>query len=195
MLVQLLPGESEVHGLLALMELQASRSRARSGPGGEPVLLPDQDRSLWDQAQIQRGLAELGQAQQLGGGHGHYALQAAIAACHARANTAADTDWKRVVALYDEMLELSPSPIVGLNRAVAVGMAHGPAAGLEALDALASEPVLENYHLVPSVRGDLLARLGRHAEARDELHRALAMTGNARERDLLSRRLALLDPM
>ena len=189
LLAQLLPEEAEVHGLLALMELQASRSRARSGPDGEAVLLPEQDRSLWDQAQIQRGLAALDRAEQLGGGAHNYALQAAIAACHAGANTAAETDWERVVRLYDDLLQITPSPIVGLNRAVAVGMAQGPAVGLQALDALATEPALANYHLLPSVRGDLLIRLGRHAEAREELERALAMTDNVREQDLLSRRL------
>ena len=190
MLAQLLPEEPEVHGLLALMELQASRSRARSGPAGEAVLLPEQDRSLWDHAQIQRGMAALERAQQLGGGaDGYYALQAAIVACHARARTAAETDWERIVLLYDALLQISPSPIVGLNRAVAVGMAQGPAAGLQALEALAAEPALANYHLLPSVRGDLLVKLERYAEAREELHRALAMTDNAREQDLLSRKI------
>jgi RNA polymerase sigma-70 factor, ECF subfamily len=190
MLAQLLPEEPEVHGLLALMELQASRSRARSGPAGEAVLLPEQDRSLWDHAQIQRGMAALERAQQLGGGaDGYYALQAAIVACHARAHTAAETAWARIVLLYDALLQISPSPIVGLNRAVAVGMAQGPAAGLQALEALAAEPALANYHLLPSVRGDLLVKLERYAEAREELHRALAMTDNAREQDLLSRKI------
>ena len=190
MLAQLLPEEPEVHGLLALMELQASRSRARSGPAGEAVLLPEQDRSLWDHAQIQRGMAALERAQQLGGGaDGCYALQAAIVACHARARTAAETAWERIVLLYDALLQISPSPIVGLNRAVAVGMAQGPAAGLQALEALAAEPALANYHLLPSVRGDLLVKLERYAEAREELHRALAMTDNAREQDLLSRKI------
>ena len=190
MLAQLLPEEPEVHGLLALMELQASRSRARSGPAGEAVLLPEQDRSLWDHAQIQRGMAALERAQQLGGGaDGYYALQAAIVACHARAHTAAETAWERIVLLYDALLQISPSPIVGLNRAVAVGMAQGPAAGLQALEALAAEPALANYHLLPSVRGDLLVKLERYAEAREELHRALAMTDNAREQDLLSRKI------
>jgi RNA polymerase sigma-70 factor (ECF subfamily) len=190
MLAQLLPAEPEVHGLLALMELQASRSRARSGPSGEAVLLPDQDRSLWDRAQIQRGMAALDRAQQLSGEvHGYYALQAAIVACHARANSSAKTDWASIVRLYDALLEVSPSPIIGLNRAVAVGMAHGPVAGLEALDAVAAEPALANYHLLPSVRGDLLVKLGRRAEARDQLQRALAMTDNVREQDLLSRKL------
>ena len=157
MLAQLLPGEPEVHGLLALMELQASRSRARSGPAGEAVLLPEQDRSLWDHAQIQRGMAAFQRAQELGGGaDGYYALQAAIVACHARAHTAAETDWQGIVLLYDALLQISPSPIVGLNRAVAVGMAQGPGAGLQALEALAAEPALANYHLLPSVKGDLL---------------------------------------
>jgi len=189
LLAQLLPREPEVHGLLALMELQASRSAARTGPAGEAVLLPEQDRALWDQAQIQRGMAALERAQQLGGGAHSYVLQAAIAACHMRAAAAADTDWESVVLLYDALLQIGPSPIVGLNRAVAVGMARGPAAGLQALDALAAEPALANYHLLPSVRGDLLVRLGRHAEAREELQRAMAMTDNVREHELLSRKL------
>jgi RNA polymerase sigma-70 factor, ECF subfamily len=192
MLAQLLPGESEVHGLLALMELQASRSAARSGPNGEAVLLPEQDRSLWDHAQIQRGLAALERAQQLGGGAKSYALQAAIVACHSRVNTAADTDWERVVLLYDALLQISPSPIVRLNRAVAVGMAQGPAAGLQALDALAAEPMLANYHLLPSVRADLLVKLERYDEAREELQLAIGMTDNAREHELLSRRIESL---
>jgi RNA polymerase sigma factor (sigma-70 family) len=193
MLAQLLSEEPEVHGLLALMELQASRTAARRGPTGEAVLLPEQDRSLWDQAQIQRGMTALHRAQQLGGGAGNYALQAAIIACHARASTAADTDWERIVLLYDALLLISPSPIVALNRAVAVGMApgpaYGPAAGLHALDALAAEPALANYHLLPSVRGDLLVKLGRYAEAREELQRAIAMTDNIREHELLSKKL------
>jgi predicted RNA polymerase sigma factor len=189
MLAELLPEESEVHGLLALMELQASRTAARRGPTGEAVLLPEQDRALWDHAQIGRGMAALQRAQQLGGGARSYALQAAIAACHARANTAAETDWERIVLLYDALLQTSPSPIVALNRAVAVGMAQGPAAGLHALDALAAEPALANYHLMPSVRADLLGKLGRFAEAREELQRALAMTENRREQDLLAARL------
>jgi RNA polymerase sigma-70 factor (ECF subfamily) len=191
-LVQLLPGESEIHGLLALMELQASRTAARRGQNGEAILLLEQDRSRWDHVQIRRGMAALHSAQQLGGGAGNYALQAAIVACHARARTAADTDWERIVLLYDALLEIGPSPpspIVGLNRAVAVGMAQGPAAGLAALDALAAEPELTNYHLLPSVRGDLLVKLGRYAEAREEFRRALAMTENRREQDLLSERL------
>jgi RNA polymerase sigma factor (sigma-70 family) len=188
-LVELLPGESEVHGLLALMELQASRTAARRGPTGEAVLLSDQDRSLWDHAQIERGMAALQSAQKLGGGARTYALQAAIAACHARANTAGETDWERIVLLYDALIQVGPSPIVALNRAVAVGMAQGPAAGLQALDALAPDPALANYHLLPSVRGDLLLKLGRHAEAREELQRALAMTDNVREQDLLQKKL------
>ena len=189
MLVELLPQEPEVHGLLALMELQASRTAARRGPAGEAVLLPEQDRSLWDHAQIQRGMTALNRAQQLGGGARPYALQAAIAACHARANTAEDTDWERVVLLYDALLQVSPSPIVALNRAVAVGMARGPAPGLHALDALAAEPALASYHLLPAVRGDLLMKLERYAEAREELQRALAMTDNVREQNLLSKKL------
>src|SRR5580765_3126116 len=189
MLTQLLPGEPEVHGLLALMELQASRTAARRGPAGAAVLLSEQDRSLWDHSQIRRGLAALARAQELGGSDRSYALQAAIVACHARANTAAETDWEGIVRLYDALLQVSPSPIVALNRAVAVGMAHGPGAGLEALDALAAEPALANYHLLPSVRGDLLVKLGRYAEAREELQRALAMTDNVREQDLLSEKL------
>jgi RNA polymerase sigma-70 factor (ECF subfamily) len=188
-LAELLPHESEIYGLLALMELQASRTAARKGQNGEAVLLPDQDRSLWDYIQIQRGMAALQAAQKLGGGARTYALQAAIVACHARANTAADTDWDRIVLLYDALLQISPSPIVALNRAVAVGMAQGPAAGLHALDALAAEPALANYHLLPSVRGDLLVKLERYAEAREELQRAIAMTDNRREQDLLTARL------
>ena len=196
LLAQLLPEEPEVHGLLALMELQASRSAARIGPAGEAVLLPEQDRSRWDHAQIQRGLAALGRAEQLDGGErGDYTLQAAIVACHARASTAEETDWDRVVLLYDALLQISPSPIVGLNRAVAVGMAQGPAAGLHALDALAAEPALAHYHLLPSVRGDLLVKLGRHGEAREELQRAIAMTDNVREHELLSRKLKDLVPL
>jgi RNA polymerase sigma factor (sigma-70 family) len=189
MLAQLLPAEPEVHGLQALMELQASRTAARRGPTGAAVLLSEQDRSLWDHAQIRRGMAALARAQEFGGGARSYTLQAAIVACHARAKTAAETDWERIVVLYDALLAVSPSPIVALNRAVAVGMAHGPAAGLHALDALAAEPALANYHLLPSVRGDLLLKLGRYAEAREELQRALAMTDNAREQELLSRKL------
>ena len=192
-LVQLLPGEPEIYGLLALMELQASRTAARKGLNGEAILLLEQDRSKWDYVQIQRGIAALNHAQELGGGAGNYALQAAIVACHARAINAADTDWERIVLLYDALLQIRPSPIVGLNRAVAVGMApgpaNGPAAGLAALDALAAEPALKNYHLFFSVRADLLVKLGRYAEAREELQRALATAENRREQDLLSERL------
>jgi len=189
MLAQLLPGEPEVHGLLALMELQASRTAARRGPSGAAVLLSEQDRSLWDHAQIERGLTALARAQELGGDGRSYTLQAAIVACHARAGTSAETDWQQIVLLYDALLQASPSPIVALNRAVAVGMADGPAAGLHALDALAAEPALANYHLLPSVRGELLVKLGRYAEGRDEFQRALAMTDNVREQELLSRKL------
>jgi RNA polymerase sigma factor (sigma-70 family) len=185
---ELVPREPEVHGLVALMEIQASRSRARLGPTGEPVLLLDQDRAGWDQLLIRRGFAALERAETLGGALGPYALQAAIAACHARARTAADTDWTRIAALYDALAQLTPSPVVELNRAVAVGMAFGPAAGLELIDALVSEPALRAYHLLPSVRGDLLAKLGRHAEAAAEFRRAAALTRNARERTLLLER-------
>jgi RNA polymerase sigma-70 factor, ECF subfamily len=192
-LVQLLPGESEVHGLLALMELQASRAAARRGRKGEAVLLPDQNRSLWDYAQIQRGMAALGHAQKLGGGAGNYALQAAIAACHTRARTAEETDWERIVLLYDALLQISPSPIVALNRAVALGMAQGPAAGLDAVDRLTGEPALAGYHLLPSVRGDLLTKMGRFTEAREEVQRAIAMTQNLREQELLMERLKQIE--
>jgi RNA polymerase sigma factor (sigma-70 family) len=192
-LVQLLPGESEVHGLLALMELQASRTAARRGRNGEAVLLPDQNRSLWDYAQIQRGMAALGHAQKLGGGAGNYALQAAIAACHARARTAEETDWERIVLLYDALLQISPSPIVALNRAVALGMAQGPDAGLDAVDRLTAEPALAGYHLLPSVRGDLLTKMGRFTEAREEIRRAIAMTQNLREQELLMERLKQIE--
>ena len=187
-LAGLVPQEPEVHGLVALMEIQQSRSHARVGPGGEPILLLDQDRSRWDRLLIGRGLAALGRAEALGGALGRYALQAAIAACHARAATPDDTDWGRIAALYDALAQVAPSPIVELNRAVAIAMAFGPAAGLELVDALASEPTLKGYHLLPSVRGDLLAKLGRHAEARDEFERAAALTRNARERDLMIER-------
>lgn len=193
---RLLPGESEVHALAALMELQASRSAARCGRDGEAVLLPDQDRSLWDRAQIQRGFASLERAQKLGGGARPYALQAAIAACHMRARTAEETDWDRIVLLYDALLQVHPSPIVALNRAVAVGMARGPAAGLDALDAataLAGESATAGTHLFPSVRGDLLRKLGRLSEARDEIRHALSMTRNLRERELLEKRLKELE--
>jgi RNA polymerase sigma factor (sigma-70 family) len=189
MLVELLPSESEVHGLLALMELQASRTAARRGRKGEAVLLLEQDRSLWDYAQIQRGMAALEQAQKLGGGAGNYTLQAAVAACHARASTAEETDWERIVLLYDALLEITPSPIVALNRAVAVGMAQGAAAGLDALDGFATESALTGYHLFPSVRGDLLMRLGRFAAARNEIQRAIALTENRREQELLMEKL------
>jgi RNA polymerase sigma factor (sigma-70 family) len=187
-LAELVPEEAEVHGLVALMEIQASRLRARVGPGGEPVLLPDQDRSRWDHLLINRGRAALARAEALGGARGPYALQAEIAACHARARTAAETDWARIAALYDALAALTPSPVVELNRAVAVAMAFGPAAGLELVDALLSEPALEGYHLLPSARGDLLEKLGRRDEARAEFERAAAMTRNVRERDLLLKR-------
>jgi RNA polymerase sigma factor (sigma-70 family) len=187
-LAELMPGEAEVHGLVALMEIQASRARARVGPSGEPVVLFEQDRSRWDRLLIRRGLAALARAQGLGGSLGPYALQAAIAACHARAPAPADTDWKRIVALYDALAALTPSPVVELNRAVALAMAYGPAAGLERLDALQAERVLETYHLLPAVRGDLLAKLDRVEEARAEFERAAALTQNAREREFLRRR-------
>ena len=187
---ELAPAEPEVHGLVALMEVQASRLRARVGPSGKPVLLLDQDRARWDHLLIRRGLAALERAEALGGALGPYALQAAIAACHARALTPADTDWARIAALYDALSQLAPSPVVELNRAVAVAMAFGPAAGLELVDALTSEPALEGYHLLPSVRGDLLTKLGRYEEARVELERAASLTRNARERELLLDRAA-----
>jgi RNA polymerase sigma factor (sigma-70 family) len=189
-LAELAPKEPEVHGLVALMEIQASRAGARVGPSGEPVLLLDQDRGRWDHLLIRRGLAALERAEALGGALGPYALQAAIAACHARARTAAETDWARIAALYDALAQLTPSPVVELNRAVAVGMAFGPAAGLELVDALRSEPSLRAYHLLPSVRGDLLAKLGRFDEARAEFERAASLTRNARERTLLLERAA-----
>jgi RNA polymerase sigma factor (sigma-70 family) len=184
-LAELVPREPEVHGLVALMEIQASRLRARVGPAGEPVVLLDQDRSRWDRVLISRGLAALERAENVGNGLGTYALQAAIAACHARARTAEETDWAQIVALYDALAQLAPSPIVELNRAVAVGMAFGPAAGLELVDSLASEPSLRAYHLLPSVRGALLAKLGRTDEARVEFERAASLTRNIRERELL----------
>ena len=192
-LVQLLPVESEVHGLLALMELQASRTAARRGRKGEAVLLRDQDRSLWDYAQIQRGMAALEHAQRLGGGAGNYALQAAIAACHTGVRTAEETDWERIVLLYDALMQISPSPIVALNRAVAVGMAQGPAAGLDAVDRVAGDPALAGYHLLPSVRGDLLMKMGRFTDAREEIQRAITMTQNLRERELLTERLRQIE--
>jgi RNA polymerase sigma-70 factor, ECF subfamily len=187
-LAELAPREPEVHGLVALMEIQASRSRARTGPSGEPVLLLDQNRAMWDQLLIHRGFAALDRAEKLGRGLGPYALQAAIAACHARARTGEETDWARIVSLYEALHLLTPSPIVELNRAVAVAMAFGPAAGLGIIDALLSESSLSSYHLLPSVRGDLLRRLGRFAEARTEFERAATLTRNARERELMLER-------
>jgi RNA polymerase sigma factor (sigma-70 family) len=189
-LAGLVPDEPEVHGLVALMEIQASRSAARVGPAGEPILLLDQNRARWDRVLIGRGLAALDRADRLGGSVGPYALQAAIAACHARARTPEETDWPRIARLYDGLAVTSPSPIVDLNRAVAHGMAFGPATGLELVDALASDPSLKEYHLLPSVRGDLLVKLGRHGEARPEFERAASMTRNARERRLLLDRAA-----
>jgi len=189
-LAELVPKEAEVHGLVALMEIQASRSRARVGPSGEPVLLLEQDRARWDHVLIRRGLAALARAEELGGALGPYALQAAIAACHARARTPEETDWARIAGLYDALARLAPSPVVDLNRAVAVAMAFGPAAGLELVDALHTEPSLEAYHLLPSVRGDLLVKLGRFDEARAEFERAASLTRNARERTLLLDRAA-----
>jgi RNA polymerase sigma factor (sigma-70 family) len=189
-LAELAPKEPEVHGLVALMEIQASRSRARVGPSGEPILLLDQNRARWDQLLIRRGLAALERAEQLGGALGTYALQAAIAACHARARTNEETDWARIVALYGALTQRVPSPVVELNRAVAVGMAFGPAAGLELVDGLTSEPALKAYHLLPSVRGDFLKKLGRLDEARVEFERAASLTRNARERTLLLERAA-----
>ncbi len=191
-LAGLAPEEPEVHGLVALMEIQASRSRARVGAGGEPVLLVDQDRARWDHVLVQRGLAALARAERLGGSLGPYALQAAIAACHARARSVEETDWARIVALYDGLFQLTGSPVVELNRAVAVGMAFGPAAGLELVDELVVEGSLEGYHLLSSVRGDLLAKLGRHEEARAEFELAASMTRNAPERRLLLDRAASL---
>jgi RNA polymerase sigma factor (sigma-70 family) len=187
-LARLVPSEPEVHGLVALMEIQASRLRARIGPSGEPVLLLDQDRTRWDHLLIHRGLAALERADTLGGARGPYALQAAIAACHARARIPEETDWARIAALYGALAELAPSPVVDLNRAVAMAMAFGPAAGLELVDTLTAEPSLEKYHLLPSVRGDLLAKLGRLDEARVEFERAASLTRNARERELLLER-------
>jgi len=193
-LAELMPKEPEVHGLVALMEIQASRLRARIGPTGEPVLLLDQDRRRWDQLLIRRGLAALDRAQALGGSAGPYALQAAIAACHARARTAEETDWTLIAALYEALARLAPSPVVELNRAVALGMAYGPAAGLDLVDALDEEQSLAGYHLLPSVRGDLLVKLGRLAEARTEFERAASLTRNARERKLLLDRAAACGP-
>jgi RNA polymerase sigma factor (sigma-70 family) len=193
-LAELAPTQAEVHGLVALMELQASRARARVGPKGEPILLLDQNRGRWDPLLIQRGLTALRRAEQLGGALGPYALQAAIAACHARARTNDETDWARIVALYDALGRLVPSPVVELNRAVAVAMAFGPAAGLELVDKLTSEPALKAYHLLPSVRGDFLKKLGRLDEARSEFTRAASMTRNERERALLLDRAAECAP-
>ena len=184
-LAELVPNEPEVNGLVALMEIQASRSRARVGPTGEPILLLDQDRGRWDQLLVRRGLAALQRAEELRSVLGPYALQAAIAACHARARTAAETNWEQIAALYDALARLTPSPIVELNRAVAVGMAFGPAAGLELIDKLMSEPSLKAYHLLPSVRGDFLFKMGRFTEAQPEFERAASLTQNARERELL----------
>jgi len=189
-LAELTPQEAEVHGLVALMEIQASRSKARVDAKGEPILLLEQDRGKWDQLLIHRGLSALERAVKLGGTSGPYALQAAIAACHARARTGAETDWPRLVALYDALAQLNPSPIVELNRAVAVAMAFGPEAGLEIADELTSEPALKNYHLLPSVRGDFLFKLGRFDEAKVEFARAAELTGNAREKKLLRDRAA-----
>ncbi|WP_437753259.1 RNA polymerase sigma factor [Sorangium sp. So ce1389] len=189
-LAELAPKEPEVHGLVALMEIQASRSRARVGPSGEPILLLDQNRARWDHLLIRRGLAALERAEALGGALGPYALQAAIAACHARARAAEETDWERIAALYAALARIAPSPVVELNRAVALSMAFGPAAGLAVVDALSSERSLESYHLLPSVRGDLLAKLGRLGEARAEFERAASLTRNARERELLLGRAA-----
>jgi predicted RNA polymerase sigma factor len=189
-LAELTPDESEVHALVALMEIQASRSRARVGPTGEPILLLDQDRGKWDHLLIRRGLAALERTEALGGALGVYALQAAIAACHARARVAEETDWERIAALYDALAQLMPSPVVQLNRAVAIGMAYGPAAGLEIVDTLTSEPTLKAYHLLPSMRGDLLEKLGRFSEARAEYERAAALAHNARDQSLLLERAA-----
>jgi predicted RNA polymerase sigma factor len=194
-LAELLSTEPEAHGLVALMELQASRSRARIGPSGEAVRLLDQDRSRWDWLLVGRGLAALDRAQSAGGALGPYTLQAAIAACHARAPVAEDTDWERIVALYDGLAQLMPSPVVELNRAVAVGMAFGPKAALELVDALTSEPSLRDYHLLPAVRGDLLAKLGRDDEARLEFDHAASLTQNARVRAVLFERMATCSPV
>jgi RNA polymerase sigma factor (sigma-70 family) len=193
-LAGLMPNEPEVHGLVALMEIQASRSRARVDASGKPILLLDQNRAQWDQLLIRRGLAALERAQQLDGAHGPYALQAAIAACHARARTPEQTDWGRISALYDALAESEPSPVVDLNRAVARSMAFGPAAGLELVDTLTSEPSLKGYHLLPAVRGDLLGKLGRFGEARVEFERAASLTRNTRERELLLERAAACAP-
>ena len=195
-LVQLLPAESEARALLALMELNTARTAARRGNDGEAVLLPDQDRTLWDGVQIQRGMSALDEAHRLGGGAGNYALQAAIVACHMRARTAEETDWDRIVLLYDALMQTAPSPIVALNRAVAVGMAQGPAAGLDALDAIATpgaDSALAGYHLLHTVRGDLLTKLGRFAEARQEIQQAITLTHNLREQEMLTERLKQIE--
>jgi RNA polymerase sigma-70 factor (ECF subfamily) len=192
-LAELAPGEPEVHGLVGLMEIQASRANARVGPAGEPILLLDQNRARWNQLLIRRGLAALERAEKLGGRYGPYALQAAIAACHARAVTADDTDWRRIARLYEELASITASPIVELNRAVAVGMADGPQAGLDLVDALTREPSLRGYHLLPSVRADFLSKVGRKVEARAEFERAASLTRNARERALLLARAAACD--
>jgi RNA polymerase sigma factor (sigma-70 family) len=189
-LAGLVPHEPEIHGLTALMEIQASRSAARVGPEGEPVLLLEQNRALWDRLLVGRGLQALARAEALGGAHGPYALQAAIAACHARAGTAAETDWPRIVALYDDLAQVTPSPVVELNRAVAIAMALGPAEGLARVDAIVRERSLEGYHLLAGVRGDLLGKLGRLEEARREFEQAASLTGNERERALLLERAA-----
>ena len=189
-LAGLMPKEAEVHGLVALMEIQASRSKARTGPDGQPILLLDQDRARWDRMQIQRGLSALERAVQLSGSNGPYALQAAIAACHARAATAQDTPWPRIAALYQQLALRTPSPVIELNRAVALSMAFGPAAGLQLVDTLLDEPSMKSYHLLPTVRGDLLFKLGRREEARIEFERAAALTRNTRERELLLARAA-----
>jgi RNA polymerase sigma-70 factor (ECF subfamily) len=189
-LAGLAPDEPEVHGLVALMEIQASRSRARIGPGGAPILLLEQNRARWDHVLIARGLAALARAEQLGGAIGPYALQAAIAGCHARARAAADTDWRRIALLYSMLARVTPSPVVELNRAVAVGMAEGPAAGLAIVETLAGEKTLSGYHLLPAVRGDFLFKLGRHDEARAEFERAASLTRNTREQELLRSRAA-----
>jgi predicted RNA polymerase sigma factor len=187
-LAGLAPDEPEVHGLVAIMEIQASRSRARVGPSGEPILLLDQNRALWDQLQIRRGLASLARAEAIGREPGPYAIEAAIAACHARARTAAETDWRRIANLYSQLARLTPSPVIELNRAVAVSMAEGPQAALEIVDGLVAGKALERYHLLPSVRGDLLMKLGRLDEARAEFERAASITQNLRERTLLQER-------
>jgi predicted RNA polymerase sigma factor len=189
-LAGLTPEQAEVHGLVALMEIQASRLTARVSPSGEPVLLTDQDRSRWDRVLITRGLAALDRAESLGTALGPYALQAAIAACHARARSVEETDWSQIAALYEALAEISPSPVVELNRAVAVSRAYGPAAGLDLVDALRDVPVLKGYHLLPSVRGDLLEQLGRRTEARAEFERAASLTRNEREQALLLARAA-----